>query len=138
MTEEWALVTATTKAVERHPVPAPERTGRGPVLFVCGPSERHELPVRVLSAAMNDDGAPAMFLGGPVSLDVLRVLSARFAPADVVVWSMTSQSADVRVLRTLHAEGVPVRPAGPGWRGLPTTGDPLPPTFAGAMGAFGT
>jgi hypothetical protein len=83
-------------------------------------------------------GAPAMFLSGPVVPDVLRVVAGRFAPSAVVVWSMTSPSADVRTLRTLHAEGVPVRPAGPGWRGLPTVGEPLPPSFSDALAAFGS
>lgn len=137
MTAEWALAAATATAVDRHPVPAPAHTGRRPVLFVCGPSERHDLPVRVLAAALNDDGAPAMFLGGLVSLDVLRVLSARYEPGGVVVWSMTSHSADVRILRTLAADGVPVLPAGPGWRGLPVVGEPVAATFAGALELFG-
>ncbi|MBE1495592.1 DNA-binding transcriptional MerR regulator [Amycolatopsis lexingtonensis] len=134
MAAEWALATAASGAVDRYPAPA--RAGRAPVLFVCGPAERHDLPVKMLSAALNDDGASAMFLGGLVSLDVLRVVAARFEPGEVVVWSMTSQSADVRILRALHADGVPVRPAGPGWRGLPTVGEPLPPSFAGALAVF--
>ncbi|MFF1614698.1 MerR family transcriptional regulator [Amycolatopsis sp. NPDC058278] len=134
MAAEWALAAAASAALDRLRAPAP---ARGPALFVCGPAERHELPVKMLSAALGDDGAPAMFLGGPVSLDVLRVVAARFAPSAVVVWSMTSPSADVRTLRTLHAEGVPVRPAGPGWCGLPTVGEPLPPSFADALTALG-
>ncbi|WIX84769.1 MerR family transcriptional regulator [Amycolatopsis sp. DG1A-15b] len=137
MAAEWALAAAASAALDRLRAPAPARAGRGPALFVCGPAERHELPVKMLSAALGDDGAPAMFLGGPVSLDVLRVVAGRFAPSAVVVWSMTSPSADVRTLRTLHAEGVPVRPAGPGWRGLPTVGEPLPPSFADALAALG-
>ncbi|WP_290062872.1 MerR family transcriptional regulator [Amycolatopsis solani] len=137
MAAEWALATAASAAIDRYPAPAPARSGRAPVLFVCAPAERHELPIKVLSSALSDDGAPSMYLGGLVTLDVLRVMAARFTPADVVVWSMTSQSADVRILRTLGAEGVPVRPAGPGWRGLPTVGEPLPPSFTGALAAFG-
>jgi DNA-binding transcriptional MerR regulator len=137
MAAEWALATAASGALDRYPAPAPARAGQAPVLFVCGPAERHQLPVKMLSAALSDNGAPAMFLGGLVSLDVLRVLSARFVPRDVVLWSMTSQSADVRILHALSAEGVPVRPAGPGWRGLPTAGEPLPPSFAGSLAAFG-
>ncbi|MEU7791361.1 MULTISPECIES: MerR family transcriptional regulator [unclassified Amycolatopsis] len=137
MAAEWALATAASGALDRYTAPAPARAGRAPVLFVCAPTERHELAVKALGAALCDDGAPGMFLGGLVSLDVLRVVNARFAPSDVVVWSMTSQSADVRILHTLHAEGVPVRPAGPGWRGLPTAGEPLPPSFTGALAHFG-
>jgi len=137
MAAEWALAAASSGAVDRYQAPAPTRAGLSPVVFVCGPAERHELPVKMLSAALNDDGAPAMFLGGLVPLDVLRVVTGRFAPSDVVVWSMTSQSADVRILRALHGEGVPVRPAGPGWRGLPTVGEPLPPSFAAALAGFG-
>jgi hypothetical protein len=57
-------------------------------------------------------GAPAMFLSGPVVPDVLRVVAGRFAPSAVVVWSMTSPSADVRTLRTLHAEGLRCARAG--------------------------
>jgi hypothetical protein len=136
MTAEWALAAAASSALDRGPALAPARVRTAPVLFVCGPAERHDVPVKMLSAALADDGAPAVFLGGWVSLDVLRVLSARFVPRDVVVWSMTSQSADVRILRTLSAEGVPVRPAGPGWRGLPTVGEPLPPSFSDALEVF--
>ncbi|WP_103349639.1 MerR family transcriptional regulator [Amycolatopsis sp. CA-128772] len=136
MAAEWALAAAASAALDRLRVPAPVRAGRGPALFVCGPAERHELPVKMLSAALGDDGAPAMFLSGLVSMDVLRVVSGRFAPSAVVVWSMTSPSADVRTLHTLHAEGIPVRPAGPGWRGLPTVGEPLPPSFPDALAAF--
>ncbi|MEV6445515.1 MerR family transcriptional regulator [Amycolatopsis sp. NPDC051716] len=138
MAAEWALAAAASAALDRLRAPAPARAGRGPALFVCGPTERHELPVKMLSAALADDGAPAMFLSGPVAPDVLRVVAGRFAPSAVVVWSMTSPSADVRTLRTLHAEGVPVRPAGPGWRGLPTVGEPLPPSFSDALAAFGS
>ncbi|MFJ7217565.1 MerR family transcriptional regulator [Amycolatopsis sp. NPDC098790] len=134
MAAEWALATAASAALDRYPTSV--RAGPAPVLFVCGPAERHELPVKVLSAALNDDGAPAAFLGGLVSLDVLRVVADRFTPSGVVVWSMTSQSADVRILRTLHADGVPVRPAGPGWRGLPTVGEPVPASFTAALTAF--
>lgn len=134
MAAEWALATASSAALDRYPAPA--RAGRAPVLFVCGPAERHELPIKVLCAALNDDGAPAWFLGGLVSLDVLRVVADRFAPSGVVVWSMTSQSADVRILRALHADGVPVRPAGPGWRGLPIVGEPVPASFTAALAAF--
>ncbi|MGW3991888.1 MerR family transcriptional regulator [Amycolatopsis sp. NPDC004772] len=137
MAAEWALAAAASAALDRLRTPAPARAGRGPVLFVCGPAERHELPVKMLSAALGDDGAPSMFLGGLVSIDVLRVVSGRYAPSAVVVWSMTSPSADVRTLRTLHAEGIPVRPAGPGWRGLPTVGEPLPPSFPEALASFG-
>ncbi|MET8847543.1 MerR family transcriptional regulator [Amycolatopsis sp. NPDC004625] len=137
MAAEWALAAAASAALDRLRTPVPARAGRGPVLFVCGPAERHELPVKVLSAALGDDGAPSMFLSGLVSIDVLRVVAARHAPSAVVVWSMTSPSADVRTLHTLHAEGIPVRPAGPGWRGLPTVGEPLPPSFSGALAAFG-
>ncbi|MGW4523879.1 MerR family transcriptional regulator [Amycolatopsis sp. NPDC004378] len=137
MAAEWALATAASGALDRYPAPAPARTGRAPVIFVCGPAERHELPVKMLSAALSDVGAPAMFLGGLVSLDVLRVVTARFTPSEVVVWSMTSPSADVRILRALHGDGVPVRPAGPGWRGLPTVGEPLPPSFTASLAGFG-
>lgn len=133
MAAEWALATAVSTALDRYSAPA--RVGRAPMVFVCGPAERHELPVKALCAALDDDGAPAMFLGGLVSPDVLRVVADRFDPAGVVVWSMTSQSADVRILRALHADGVPVRPAGPGWRGLPTVGEPLPPSFTAALAA---
>ncbi|MEU0797703.1 MerR family transcriptional regulator [Amycolatopsis sp. NPDC005961] len=137
MAAEWALATAASGALDRYRPPAPSRAGSGPVVFVCGPAERHELPVKMLSAALNDDGAPAIFLNGLVSLDVLRVVATRFVPSAVVVWSMTSQSADVRILRTLHGDGVPVRPAGPGWRGLPTVGDLVPPSFTAALAGFG-
>ncbi len=137
MAAEWALAAAASAALDRLRTPAPARAGRGPALFVCGPAERHELPIKMLSAALGDDGAPSMFLSGLVSIDVLRVVSGRYAPSAVVVWSMTSPSADVRTLRTLHAEGVPVRPAGPGWRGLPTVGEPLPPSFTEALASFG-
>ncbi|MCR6482959.1 MerR family transcriptional regulator [Amycolatopsis sp. OK19-0408] len=137
MAAEWALATAASGAVDRYPAPLPARAGAAPIVFVCGPAERHDLPVKMLSAALSDDGAPSMFLGGLVSVDVLRVVSARFTPSEVVVWSMTAQSADVRILRALHADGVPVRPAGPGWRGLPTVGEPLPPSFDGALSAVG-
>ncbi|KDN19193.1 MerR family transcriptional regulator [Amycolatopsis rifamycinica] len=133
MAAEWALAAAASAALDRLRAPAPARSGRGPVLFVCGPAERHDLPVKMLCAALGDDGAPAMFLGGLVPLDVLRAVCGRFAPSAVVVWSMTSPSADVRALRTLHAEGVPVRPAGPGWRGLPACGEPLPSSFVDAL-----
>lgn len=137
MAAEWALATAASGAIDRHPAAAPARTGRAPVVFVCGPAERHDLPVKMLSAAVSEAGAPSMFLGGLVSLDVLRAVSARFEPGNVIVWSMTAQSADVRILRALHADGVPVRPAGPGWRGLPTVGEPLPPSFTGALTVVG-
>ncbi|MET9002507.1 MerR family transcriptional regulator [Amycolatopsis sp. NPDC004169] len=136
MAAEWALAAAASAALDRLRAPTPLRAGRGPVLFVCGPAERHELPVKMLSAALGDDGAPSMFLSGLVSMDVLRVVSGRYSPSAVVVWSMTSPSADVRTLRALHAEGIPVRPAGPGWRGLPTVGEPLPPSFTDALAAF--
>ncbi|WP_103343119.1 MerR family transcriptional regulator [Amycolatopsis sp. CA-126428] len=137
MAAEWALAAAASAALDRLRAPVPARAGRGPALFVCGPAERHELPVKMLSAALGDDGAPAMFLSGLVSIDVLRVVAGRYAPSAVVVWSMTSPSADVRTLRTLHAEGIPVRPAGPGWRGMPTVGEPLPPSFSEALASFG-
>ncbi|WP_326947960.1 MULTISPECIES: MerR family transcriptional regulator [unclassified Amycolatopsis] len=136
MVAEWALATTASAAIDRYAAPAAALPGSAPVLFVCGPTERHELPVKMLSAALSDDGAAAAFLSGPVSVDVLRAMSARFTPRDVVVWSMTAQSADVRFLRVLSAEGVPVRPAGPGWHGLPTVGEPLPPSFAAALGVY--
>ncbi|MGW4063146.1 MerR family transcriptional regulator [Amycolatopsis sp. NPDC004747] len=137
MAAEWALAAAASAALDRLRTPSPTRAGRGPALFVCGPAERHELPIKMLSSALGDDGAPAMFLSGLVSIDVLRVVSGRYAPSAVVVWSMTSPSADVRTLRTLHAEGIPVRPAGPGWRGMPTVGEPLPPSFRDALAQLG-
>ncbi|MGW3962528.1 MerR family transcriptional regulator [Amycolatopsis sp. NPDC005003] len=137
MAAEWALAAAASTALDRLRTSAPARAGRGPALFVCGPAERHELPIKMLSAALGDTGAPAMYLSGLVPIDVLRVVAGRYAPSAVVVWSMTSPSADVRTLHTLHTEGIPVRPAGPGWRGLPTVGEPLPPSFEDALAALG-
>ncbi|QKV81769.1 MerR family transcriptional regulator [Amycolatopsis sp. Hca4] len=133
MAAEWALATAASGAVDRYPAPAPTRTGRPPVVLLSTPVERHELPIKVLGAALRDDGVPAVHLGGLVSVDVLRVVAARLQPRSVVVWSMTAHSADVRILQVLHAEGMPVRPAGPGWRGLPVVGEPLPSSLSEAM-----
>ncbi|EME52939.1 MerR family transcriptional regulator [Amycolatopsis decaplanina] len=138
MAAEWALATAATSALDRYTGPGKTATdGKPPVLFLSGPAERHELPIKMLSAALQDDGASAMYLGGFVSVDVLRVLNERFRPRSIVVWSMTPHSADIALLRALHAGGMPVRPSGPGWTGLPTVGEPVPGSFTGALDALG-
>ncbi|WP_340684053.1 MerR family transcriptional regulator [Amycolatopsis coloradensis] len=137
MTAEWALATAASAALDRYTTPEKASPGRRPVLLACGPAEGHDLPVKMLTAALRDHGAPALYLGGPVSVDVVRELTARFDPTDVVIWSIASHSADIALLKLLHDNGVPVRPAGPGWSGLPVVGEPAPASFLGALEAFG-
>ncbi|EMD23405.1 MerR family transcriptional regulator [Amycolatopsis azurea] len=138
MASEWALATAADSAVDRYTGPGNLTAGRRPpVLLLSGPAERHELPIKMLGAALQDDGAPAMYLGTFVSVDVLHALKERFLPHAIVIWSMTPHSADVALLRALHTHGIPVRPSGPGWAGLPIVGEPVPVSFTAALDELG-
>jgi DNA-binding transcriptional MerR regulator len=115
---EHLLSQAITTALERH-LPAAPQPPR-PVLLACAPDDLHELPLRVLAAALAETGHGCRFLGAAVPADALRAAVRRTGAAVVVVWAQRAETADVSVL-----DLPPTRPAttvlaaGPGWVNLP-------------------
>ncbi len=107
-----------------HAAAAPPPRTERPVLLAGMPEELHALPLSVLSAALADRGVECRSLGPRLPVDALVAAVRRTAPAAVVLWSQTTGTADVSVLRALPRTRPRFRTfvAGPGW-----AADALPP-----------
>lgn len=115
---EHLLSQAVTTALERHLPPAPQPPR--PVLLACAPEDLHELPLRVLAAALAETGHGCRFLGAAVPADALRAAVRRTGAAVVVVWAQRPDTADVSVLDLpVTRPATKVLAAGPGWDELP-------------------
>ncbi|SEP53942.1 MerR family transcriptional regulator [Amycolatopsis saalfeldensis] len=133
MAAEWTLSAAASAALDRHLPIVDEVSLRAPVVLACSPAERHELPVKMLYAALRETGVPAVYLGGMVPGQVVSEVVRQFAPSLVLLWSMTSSTADLPLLRALRETGLGVCPAGPGWVPAATGPDEIAETFDDAL-----
>jgi transposase-like protein len=96
--------------------PAPART---PVLLAGTPGEQHTLAVSALAAALAERGTGCRPLGPDLPVDALVAAIRRTAPAAVVLWSQTPDTADPDLLQALPRTRPQFRTyvAGPGWAG---------------------
>ncbi|MDT8915169.1 MerR family transcriptional regulator [Amycolatopsis sp. PS_44_ISF1] len=133
MAAEWTLSAAASAALDRHVPVVDEASLAEPVVLACSPGERHELPVKMLYAALRETGAPAVYLGGMVPGQVVSEVVRRFRPPLVLLWSMTSSTADLPLLRELRGAGIGVCPAGPGWVPAVNGPEPVAETFDDAL-----
>ncbi len=117
---EWALTGAIAVALDRHSPRPSLRPAGAPVVLACSATERHMLPLQVLSTVLREAGIPVIFLGEMVPAVVVLRTALRLHPALVMIWSMTSFTADAALLAELARRDIPVRAVGPGWR---TAGD---------------
>lgn len=107
-----AAAEAVDRYVERHGL---RNDGTNPVLLVCCPHERHQLPLRVLQAILLERGLPAVLLGPDVPTDAVLRAVERISPRAVIVWSMMERPGEGELRRRLEEGGVPTCAAGPGW-----------------------
>ncbi|MEW2162775.1 MerR family transcriptional regulator [Streptomyces sp. NPDC007084] len=95
-----------------------------PVLLACLPGEPHTLPLEALNAALAERGVPVLMLGGAVPPEALMTAFHRVGPSAVVLWSQSSDTANLPLARHIGAIRWGVRGArtrsqvllsGPGW-----------------------
>jgi hypothetical protein len=98
------------------PDPMPART---PVLLAGMPGEQHTLPVAALAAALAERATGCRPLGADLPAEALVAAIRRTAPAAVVLWSQTPDTADLELLRALPRTRPQFRTyvGGPGWAG---------------------
>ncbi|MGH9060473.1 MAG: MerR family transcriptional regulator [Acidimicrobiales bacterium] len=137
MASEWTLSAAASAALDRHLPLVDETSLIAPVILACGPVERHELPVKMLYAALRENGVPAVYLGGMVPGQVVSGFVRQLAPSVVLLWSMTSSTADLPLLRALREDGIAVHPVGPGWVPAATGPEEVAATFDDALRVAG-
>ncbi|MBK1787750.1 MerR family transcriptional regulator [Prauserella cavernicola] len=112
---EWGLAAEISAALNRHTYArGPARTV-GSVLLAPCPGEHHVLPLEVLRAALAERGVAAVFTGAPAGRVMTLDLADRLDPAAVLLWAMTTATADTGLAGTLAARGRTVYLAGPGW-----------------------
>lgn len=110
------LAHAAAEAVDRHVGRHRLRhDGANPVLLVCGPHERHQLPLNILQAVLLERGLPAVLLGPDVPADAVLRAVERTSPRAVIIWSMMARSGQDELRRRIADGGVPTCAAGPGW-----------------------
>jgi DNA-binding transcriptional MerR regulator len=113
---ETGLAQAAAEAVDRYVGRHGLRNdGTNPVLLVCCPHERHQLPLRVLQAVLLERGLPAVLLGPDVPADAVRRAARRTTPRAVLLWSVLERPGQDELRHRLQREGVPACAAGPGW-----------------------
>ncbi len=98
---EAVLAVACARA---HPAP-----GRGRLVVVCGETERHSLPARMIAELLRFEGFIVVFLGSPARPDSLTGFLSTFRPDALIVScsvTMNLQSA-VPMLTTAANAGVP-------------------------------
>ncbi|PXY30436.1 hypothetical protein BAY59_11845 [Prauserella coralliicola] len=124
---EWALTTEFSAALDRYVQPCGSMRGGSCVLLAPCPHEQHTLPLEVLRAALCEREVPVVFPGLPSGEALTLDLVSRLNPTGVVLWSMTSATADTALLRALRGRGTTAVPAGPGWEaaavGVPPVND---------------
>ncbi|GAA5032206.1 MerR family transcriptional regulator [Streptomyces siamensis] len=95
-----------------------------PVLLGCLPGEPHTLPIEALGAALAEQGAAALMLGGDVPAEAFLAAVHRVSPLAVVLWSQSRSTASLPLARHIAAERWGVQGArthttvllcGPGW-----------------------
>ncbi|MEC3982481.1 MerR family transcriptional regulator [Amycolatopsis sp. H20-H5] len=112
---EWALTDEISFALERYSRPVREPMAGRAVLLACCPEERHSLPMEILRAALADYGVPAVLMRQLVPPETTIGMALKLDPAVVVLWSMSSATADDLLVQRLQRRDFPVCAAGPGW-----------------------
>ncbi|OZM72026.1 helix-turn-helix-type transcriptional regulator [Amycolatopsis antarctica] len=121
---EWALAGAIGAAIDRHTRAAQlSLPKRAPVLLACCPTEQHSLPLRMMLGMLTERGVPAVLFGEIVPAATTLAATATVHPPLVVLWSMTTDTADLALVRRLRARGQTVSPIGPGWTHRPRPGE---------------
>lgn len=110
---EHALSWAVSRSMQRTPLAA--RATSSSVILACTPGETHALPLEALRAALAECGHGALALGADVPLSALTDAIARVGtPVTVMLWSQTTATADMTVLRAVPDDAEVVL-GGPGW-----------------------
>lgn len=82
-------------------IEAPTSTGDAPVLLACMPGEDHDLPLRVLGAALTEQARPLVMLGADTPVPALIAAVQARKPLAVFLWAQMDRSADPHLLDRL-------------------------------------
>ncbi|MHA6792776.1 MerR family transcriptional regulator [Pseudonocardia bannensis] len=115
---EHLISEAVIGAYSAHMQATPVTDRVRPVVLAGMPQELHNLPLTVLAAVLAERGVPCRPLGPNLPPDALAAAIRRTAPAAVVLWSQSPDSADVELFGGLPRTRPQFRlfAAGPGWQ----------------------
>ena len=111
---EHALSWAVSRSLQR--VPITESKKSTPIVLACTPHETHTLALEALRAALGERRRGALMLGADVPLAALiDTIGRRPRRATVVLWSQSSQTADVATAKAIIGANAQLLVGGQGW-----------------------
>jgi DNA-binding transcriptional MerR regulator len=110
---EHALSWTVSRSLQRLPI-APDDAPT--IILACTETETHTLALEALRAALGDRGRGALMLGADVPRTALIDAVERNGDSvTVVLWSQTTQTADVATAKAVIGADAQLMVGGPGW-----------------------